>query len=125
MSAPSTVSLPGGSFSYLAAGDERAPLVLCLHGFPDHPRSFVPLMNELAQAGYRAVAPWMRGYHPSAPAGPYHLDRLASDAIELADALAPGAPAALIGHDWGAGAAYLACARTPARFSCAVTLAVP
>jgi hypothetical protein len=40
----------------------HGPLVLCLHGFPDTAGSFVPVLKSLADAGYRAVAPFMRGY---------------------------------------------------------------
>jgi len=114
-----------GTFEALEAGARDAPLVLCLHGFPDHPPSFVPLCDRLARAGYRAVAPWMRGYAPSVAEGPYGVDTLASDAIAIADALSPGAPVALVGHDWGAVATYAAAASHPERLFAAVAMAVP
>jgi pimeloyl-ACP methyl ester carboxylesterase len=119
------VDVPGGRFYYLEVGDQEAPLVLCLHGFPDHPPSFGPLATRLAAAGHRVAAPWMRGYAPSQPTGPYDADRLGADAVELATALGGGAPVALVGHDWGAVATYAALAAAPARFRCAVTMAVP
>lgn len=119
------IDTSAGTFEALGAGAADAPLVLCLHGFPDHPPSFVPLCDRLARAGYRAVAPWMRGYAPSVASGPYDVDTLAADAVAIADALAPGAPVAIVGHDWGAAATYAALARRPERFSAAVTLAVP
>lgn len=119
------VRVPGGRFQYLAAGPANAPLVLCLHGFPDHPPSFAPLMARLVEAGYRVVAPWMRGYHPSVRRGPYHLDRLALDILELAQALSPHRPVYAVGHDWGAAALYRAMAEMPARFAAAATMAVP
>jgi pimeloyl-ACP methyl ester carboxylesterase len=53
----------GLTFATLEAGD--GPLVLCLHGFPDHARSFRHQLPALAAAGYRAVAPFMRGYAPT------------------------------------------------------------
>jgi pimeloyl-ACP methyl ester carboxylesterase len=71
------------------AGNEAAPLVVCAHGFPNVPSTFDDLMSRLAASGYRAVAPWLRGYDPSPLVGPYHLDRMADDLIELADALCP------------------------------------
>ncbi len=114
-----------GTFELLAEGDEQAPLVLCLHGFPDTAFGWQPTLEALAQAGYRAVAPYMRGYHPSTLAGPYHVDRIADDVIALADALSPGRRVRLVGHDWGAIATYVALARSPGRFSHAVTMAVP
>jgi pimeloyl-ACP methyl ester carboxylesterase len=120
-----TVEVTTGRFAYLAAGPESGRLVLCLHGFPDQPESFAPLMAELAAAGYRAVAPWMRGYAPSTLAGPYHAEQLAEDALAIGRALGGGRRFALIGHDWGAVATWAACARGPAELACAVTMAVP
>jgi pimeloyl-ACP methyl ester carboxylesterase len=59
----------GIDFAYLEAGPEDGPLALCLHGFPDHALTFRHLLPELAAAGWHAVAPWMRGCHPTG-AGP-------------------------------------------------------
>jgi pimeloyl-ACP methyl ester carboxylesterase len=125
MSSEGIVTVGRERFAYLADGDERAPLVLCLHGFPDHPPSFRPLMARLAAAGWRAVAPWMRGYAPSTLSGPFHSAQLAADLAGLADALAPGKPVRLVGHDWGAIATYAALGATPERFASALTLSVP
>ena len=123
--APRFIEAAGGRFAYLAAGPEDGPLVVCLHGFPDHAESFTPLVARLADAGYRAVAPWMRGYAPSTLTGPYHGEQLADDALGIARALAGGGRFALVGHDWGALAVWSACARAPADLACAVTMAVP
>ena len=70
----------GIDFAILEAG--TGPLVLCLHGFPDSPHSFRYLLADLAAAGMKAVAPFMRGYAPTslAPAGDYDLGALATDA---------------------------------------------
>lgn len=114
-----------GDFEILTEGPSDGPLALCLHGFPDFPPSFEPLLRELAAAGYRAVAPWMRGYRPSIGEGPFHLDCLAEDALALADALSPGRRVFLIGHDWGAVTTHIAIAKWPDRFAAAVTMAVP
>ena len=123
--APRVVEVAGGRFAYLAAGPERGPLVVCLHGFPDHAESFAPFLARLGDAGYRAVAPWMRGYAPSTLAGPYDGEQLADDALAIARSLAAGRRFALVGHDWGALAVWSACARTPDDLACAVTMAVP
>jgi pimeloyl-ACP methyl ester carboxylesterase len=117
--------LPGGDFAAIARGDEGAPVAICLHGFPDVPRGFTSMLDALAKAGFRAVAPWMRGYAPSTLAGPFDAKRLGADLIELADALSPHAPVVAIGHDWGAFALYTALAERPDRFRRAVALAVP
>ncbi|HEU4533216.1 MAG TPA: alpha/beta hydrolase [Polyangiaceae bacterium] len=119
------VETRSGAFAALVAGDEKAPLVLCLHGFPDTPYGFRGVAERLAGAGFYAVSPWARGYDPSPLEGPYDVDRLGDDVLALADALSPSRPLHLVGHDWGAMAVYAALARVPARFARAATLAVP
>jgi pimeloyl-ACP methyl ester carboxylesterase len=115
-----------GSFQALAAGPAEAPLVLVLHGFPDAPPTFARLLGELAARGFRAVAPWARGYAPSELEGPYDVETLANDVLALCDALAPdGEHVHLVGHDWGAVVTYTACALAPGRFGASVALAVP
>ena len=120
-----TVHANGISFGVLEAGS--GPLALCLHGFPDTAHTWGRLLPVLAGAGFHAVAPFMRGYAPTAvPAdGAYHLDTLAADAVALHEVLGGGEDAVLIGHDWGAEAAYAAAARAPDRWRRLVTLAVP
>ena len=110
----------------LVCGPEDGPLVLLLHGFPDHPESFAPLLHALADAGYRAVAPTARGYVPSAlaPDGDYRLETLARDAVGCLDALG-ACRAHLFGHDWGAVVAHTAGALHPDRFASLTTVAVP
>jgi pimeloyl-ACP methyl ester carboxylesterase len=103
------------------------PLALCLHGFPDTAHTWAHLLPALAGAGFRAVAPFMRGYAPTGlPAdGAYHTGALAADAVALHQALGGDGDAVLIGHDWGAEAAYAAAAEAPGRWRRLVTLAVP
>jgi pimeloyl-ACP methyl ester carboxylesterase len=114
----------GLRFATLEAGD--GPLVLCLHGFPDHARSFRHQLPALAAAGFRAVAPFMRGYAPSdVPAdGPYQSAVLGQDAAAMIEALGYRT-AAVFGHDWGAAAAYGAAILAPERVARLVTAAVP
>ena len=120
-----TVRANGLSFSYIEAGE--GPLVLALHGFPDHPRTFRHQMRALAAAGYRVVAPFQRGYAPTdvPPDGSYRSSALVADALALIDALGAGQPAVLIGHDWGAVAAHGAAAVAPQKVSKLITMAVP
>ena len=115
----------GLEFGVLAAG--AGPLALCLHGFPDTAHTWEHLLPTLAGAGFCAVAPFMRGYSPtSVPAdGAYDIGTLAADALALHEALGGGRDAVLIGHDWGAEAAYAAAARAPGRWRRVVTLGVP
>jgi len=112
--------------AYLACGEE-GPLAVCLHGFPDSAWTWRHLLPELASAGFRAVAPWLRGYAPTAvPAdGHYQTGALARDANRLHEALGGGSDAVVIGHDWGARAANGAAAHAPERWRRIVTMAVP
>lgn len=119
------VTIQAGTFYYLGAGAPDAPLVLCLHGFPDHPPTFEPLLRRLVKAGYRVAAPWLRGYRPSPSLGPYAVDRLARDIVDIADALSPERPVHLVGHDWGAMITYEAIATSPHRFASAIAMSVP
>ncbi|HEY0973138.1 MAG TPA: alpha/beta fold hydrolase [Solimonas sp.] len=115
----------GLEFGLLELGE--GPLVLCLHGFPDSAWGFVPTLRRLAEAGYRAVAPFMRGYLPTAvPAdGDYRVTTLADDVLGLIDALGNGHAAAVIGHDWGSVAAHLAALKRPEAIARLVGAAVP
>jgi pimeloyl-ACP methyl ester carboxylesterase len=115
----------GLDFVVLEAGS--GPLALCLHGFPDAACTWRHLLSALAGAGFRAVAPFMRGYAPTEiPAdGAYQVGALAADAVALHEVLGGDGNAVLIGHDWGAEAAYGAAAHAPDRWRRLVTLAVP
>jgi pimeloyl-ACP methyl ester carboxylesterase len=112
-------------FGYLEAGE--GPLALCLHGFPDSAWTWRHLLPALAGAGYRAVAPFMRGYAPtSVPADArYQTAVLALDACALHDALGGDGEAVIIGHDWGAMATYIAANHEPERWRRVVAMAVP
>ncbi|HEX6388909.1 MAG TPA: alpha/beta fold hydrolase [Solirubrobacteraceae bacterium] len=111
----------------LTWGPQDGPPLLLLHGYPDTAWTWRHLGPELGALGWRAVAPFMRGYGPSgfASDGCYQVGALAKDVLELADALDRDRPAVLIGHDWGAIAASAAAAAAPARIESLVTLAVP
>ena len=121
-----TVTANGVEFSYLSAGDS-GPLALCLHGFPDSAHTWRYLLPALADAGFRAVAPWMRGYAPTAiPAdGNFTVATLAEDANALHEALGGDDDAVIIGHDWGAMTAYGAASTDPQRWRRVVAMAVP
>ena len=120
-----TVQANDLEFGVLEAGS--GPLALCLHGFPDTAYTWRHLLRALAEAGFHAVAPFMRGYAPTeVPAdNAYHLGALVADAGALHDVLGGDGRAVLIGHDFGAEAAYGAAAHAPRRWRRLVTLAVP
>lgn len=120
-----TVHANGLTFTYLEVGD--GPLALCLHGFPDVAVGWRPVMLALASAGFRAVAPWMRGYAPTdVPAdGRYQSGVLVADANALHAALGGDGDAVIVGHDWGAFAAYGAPRTAPDRWKRVVAASVP
>ena len=60
---PKTVTANGLRFGYLERGE--GPLVLLVHGFPDTAYTWDKVMPALAEAGFRAVAPFTRGYRPT------------------------------------------------------------
>jgi pimeloyl-ACP methyl ester carboxylesterase len=122
-----TVEANGLTFAYLAAGAADAPLALCLHGFPDSAWTWRHLLPSLAAEGYRAVAPWLRGYAPTTVPddGHYQSAVLGLDACALHAALGGGDDAVLVGHDWGALAAYAAVHEPSTPWRRLVTMAVP
>src|SRR3954452_5520998 len=121
-----TVQANGLQFHYLAAGS--GPLALCLHGFPDSPWTYRYLLPELARAGYRAIAPFNRGFAPTElPADRHHVhsSTMFADAVALGEALAGGQEAVLIAHDWGAVAAWGAAGLPPDLWAHVVILNIP
>ena len=112
-------------FGYLEAGS--GPLALCLHGFPDSAWTWRFLLPVLADAGFRAVAPFLRGYAPTqVPTdGRYQTAALGLDAIALHEVLGGDGDAVIIGHDWGAMATYIAANEAPERWKRVVAAAVP
>lgn len=117
----------GTEFACLVAGDPEGPLALCLHGFPDSAATWQALLAALAGAGFRAAAPYLRGYAPSSvPAdGGYQAGAYAADAVAIHAALGGDERSVLIGHDIGAVAAYGAAGAEPNRWQAVVTLSVP
>jgi pimeloyl-ACP methyl ester carboxylesterase len=119
-----TVRANGLNFAYVEEGS--GPLVLLLHGFPDTAHTWDRTRAALAAGGFRAVSPFTRGYAPTeVPAdGDYRVDTLANDAGALIEALGE-TTAIVIGHDWGASAAFGAAILFPERVRFLVTLAIP
>ncbi len=124
-----SVTAGGLQFGYLTCEPESGsgPLALCLHGYPDSAWTWRHLLPELAAAGYRAVAPFNRGYAPTDldPDGRYQSGVLGVDANALHAALGGDGDAVLLGHDWGALGAYAAATLEPDRWRRVVAAAVP
>jgi pimeloyl-ACP methyl ester carboxylesterase len=128
---PGTLSASGLQFSTLEGrrprpSDPPRPVVLCLHGFPDHHRTFHHQLTGLTQAGYRVVAPLLRGYEPcSQPIDDdYHTIRMVEDVLGWIESLG-ALRVHLVGHDWGAVIGYQVAALAPERLLSLTTLAVP
>ena len=105
----------------------EGPAVLFCHGFPDTAYTWRRQMKVIASAGYRAIAPDMRGYgESSAPldASLYTPLHTTGDLIGLLDALEIPR-AILVGHDWGATHAWNAALMRPDRFAAVFCLSVP
>ena len=123
-----SIQANGLNISYFAAGLENdGPLVICLHGFPDSAHTWRHLLPRLSDAGYRAVAPFLRGYAPTeVPSdGRFQTAASAMDALALRDALGGGPDSVIIGHDWGAVITHIAANVRPDAFAKVVTMAVP
>lgn len=119
-------TLRHGELSFSAFEQGNGPPILLLHGFPDHARSFRFQLPALAEAGYHAMAPMMRGYESSSqPAnGDYQLSSMATDIIAFIDDLGEGR-VHLVGHDWGAVVSYLVAAMAPEKLLSLTTMAIP
>lgn len=115
------------SLTWGPTDDTTRPLAVLLHGFPDTAHTWRHLGPVLADAGYRVVAPFTRGYGPSdVPAdGSYHVAALISDVLELHRALDGDDRAVVIGHDWGAITANGLGAHPASPFGRVVAMAVP
>jgi pimeloyl-ACP methyl ester carboxylesterase len=103
------------------------PLVVLCHGFPESWYSWRHQLPALAAAGFRAVAPDMRGYGETdqlEAIDQYTLFHLVGDMVGLLDAL-DAEQAVIAGHDWGAPVAWLAALLRPDRFRGVIGLSVP
>ncbi len=122
-----TIEVNGASIAYLEGGSPSDPLALCLHGFPDTAYTWRHLMPVLVSHGWHVVCPNLRGFAPTkAP----HNDAagsaiLGADANALHKAFGGDERAVLIGHDWGAAAAYKASFEEPDCWSKVITSAWP
>lgn len=114
----------GQTFVYTEQGD--GPLVVFWHGFPDTPYSWTTITGKVAAAGYRTIAPWLRGYHVETvvPGLGYGALHLAQETGKLLDALGEDS-AVVVGHDWGGILAYGAASLTPERIRGLVPISFP
>lgn len=123
----STQVLQVGTLRMQVTVQGQGPLVLLCHGFPELSHSWRHQLTALAAAGYRAVAPDMRGYGgtdaPDAVEA-YTLLHLVGDMVALVQALGE-TQAVVVGHDWGAAVAWHCALLRPDRFRAVVGMSVP
>ena len=105
-------------FHVRTAGDPDAPLLLMLHGFPEHSGAWAEMTDRLSDSFF-CVAPDQRGYGPSPrphDVAAYQVHHLTADALGVLDHFRPGGrAAAVIGHDWGASVSYALAIKAPER----------
>jgi pimeloyl-ACP methyl ester carboxylesterase len=120
-----TVEANGIAIHLAEAG--TGPVVLFCHGFPESWYSWRHQLKALAQAGFRAVAPDMRGYgqtNQPQDIDQYTLFHLVGDMVGVLDALSVP-EAVVVGHDWGAPVAWHSALLRPDRFRAVAGLSVP
>ncbi|HEY1833643.1 MAG TPA: alpha/beta hydrolase [Solirubrobacteraceae bacterium] len=121
------VAVNGIELNVLEEGPADGPLVVLCHGFPELAYSWRHQVPTLAEAGYRVLAPDMRGYGRSSrpePIEAYAIDELCGDMCGLLDAVG-AADAAFVGHDWGANVVWWMAWMHPERVRAVAGLSVP
>ena len=124
---PLKLQVRGLVFDALVAGPPTGELVLLLHGFPQTSACWTTLLETLATAGYRAVAPDQRGYSPAArptTIHAYRLPELVADVTAIADRLG-AATFHLVGHDWGGVVAWRLAGQQPERVTTLTAVSTP
>ena len=109
-------------------GPETATVALMLHGFPQFADSWLPVMNEVASAGFRAVAVNQRGYSSGArpfDRDEYDIEKLVSGTWEDSRMHWALASFYILGHDWGAYVAWVYASRCPQRIRSLTSLCTP
>jgi pimeloyl-ACP methyl ester carboxylesterase len=120
-----TIKTNGINLNIAEAGS--GPLVLMVHGWPESWYSWRHQLRALADAGYHAVAPDVRGYGRSdapQPIEAYSMKELTADMAGIIDALGE-APAVIAGHDWGAPIAWNSALLYPDKFRAVIGMSVP
>jgi pimeloyl-ACP methyl ester carboxylesterase len=127
MNQPTHRTIEANGIRIHIAEQGSGPLVLLCHGFPESWYSWRHQLRALAQAGFHAVAPDMRGYGDTdrpEEIERYSLFHLVGDMVGVLDALGERT-AVIAGHDWGAPVAWHAALLRPDRFRAVVGLSVP
>jgi len=125
---PEFRTIDAGRAKLRAAVEGEGPLVIMVHGFPESWYSWRHQIGPIAQAGYQVAAIDVRGYGGSDKPGDvaaYSMQELTGDVAGVAEAMAPGEKAILIGHDWGAPIVWNTALTRPDVISAVAGLSVP
>ena len=120
--------IDAGAARIRAVVEGEGPLVVMVHGFPESWYSWRHQIGPVADAGFTACAIDVRGYGGSDKPddiAAYDMESIVGDVTGVADALSPGAPAILLGHDWGAPIVWNSALARPDRFRAVAALSVP
>jgi pimeloyl-ACP methyl ester carboxylesterase len=124
----SFTSIDTGEVKLRAAIEGNGPLVLMVHGFPESWYSWRHQMRPISEAGFTACAIDVRGYggsdRPHAIEA-YAMERMIADVVGVIEQLGGGAPAILLGHDWGAPIVWNTALIRPDRVRAVCALSVP
>ncbi len=124
---PEFKTVDAGNARIRVALEGEGPLALMVHGFPESWYSWRHQIGPIAAAGFTACAIDVRGYGGSQKFGEvadFSMENIVADVRGVADALSPGRPAVLIGHDWGAPIVYNSALIHPDRFTAVAALSV-
>lgn len=128
MVTPRTLRIPTNGIHLHAVLQGSGPLVLLVHGFPEGWFSWRHQLPAIAAAGFTACAVDVRGYGQSdkpQPVAAYTLEQITADIAGAAQHLQPGAPAILVGHDWGAPIVWNTALAHPQQVAAVAGLSVP
>lgn len=113
--------------AWIEAGPADGPLMIFLHGWPELGIVWRAQLDHFASAGWRCIAPDMRGYGGSSvptTIDAYALREVVADMVELHDAVG-GEPAVWVGHDFGSPVVWALASHHVARCRAVVNICIP
>ncbi len=113
---------------YFEGGAIGGPIAILLHGWPDDPATWQAVASDLITSGWQVFAPYLRGFGATTFRSQTQrrtgdLSGLAQDLLDFADALGINR-FAVVGHDWGARAAYIVACAAPDRVTHCIGISV-
>lgn len=122
-----TMMIPNGNCEIATTVYGEGPVILCVHGWPEHSHSWRHQVGYFVNKGYSVATIDVRGYgNSSIPKDieAYALKELASDVAAVAQKIS-SEPVILFGHDWGAPIVYATALRYPENVAAVAGLSVP